>query len=775
MKRNLLLFLMLVFGLGLSAQIYEQNFDGFTAGDYLAVVDADNWTTWTDAPGTDEDATISDAYSETAPNSVLVTGTTDAVYPCGDLTSGVYSVSFDYLVSSGNAGYFNLQHIFASEWAIETYLHADGSTRTMAGGQELSEATFTHDTWFHVKVFVNMNDDEAVMYWDDEEIISWQWSLKTDGSEGTNQLGCVNMYAGVESASGENPEYYFDNFVFEEEALVLYDEDFDDFTSGEYLAVVDPENWTTWSDAPGTDEDALISDDFSNTAPNAVKVDGTTDAVFPCGDPTSGEYAVIFDYYVPTGGAGYYNLQHIFASEWAVEVYIHEDGTSRIIAGGQELSTFDFPLDTWVEVGVEINMDDDVASMTWDGAEIINWQWSLKTDGSEGANQLGCVNMYAGVESASGETPLYYFDNFTFISFSSGAAPPTIELNMTEMTVVIDDGIAVTEAFNISNVGEQDLLYNVYPVYEAGDGSGSGSEEMAYCGENNDAIGSASAVVRKVAVLFLPSLVQEYIGMKISTVDLFVADQVADFSVKIWSKGSTTVPGPGEEIFSMDYTPTLGAWNTIDISEDIVLDGNPIWIGCVYFQPADTYSFGVDAGPIIPGVNWSSTGPGWSEFSLDFNWNIKAGLSGDLYNSFLEIPSNIGALSGGTNEDVIVFIDPTDLDGGQYNAEIVVASNDVNNNYVTIDVTLDVITSVNDVLAQDAVALYPNPASEMLTIKSNSNIQEVRISNYLGQLVSSQEFRNQMINVDISDLQSGVYFVEINTENGIHTIKIVKK
>ncbi|NOR86721.1 MAG: hypothetical protein GQ527_03840 [Bacteroidales bacterium] len=72
MRKNLLLLLSIFIGLSLSAQIYEENFDGFADGDYLAVVDGDNWTTLTDSPVTAEDALISDAFSETAPNSVLV-------------------------------------------------------------------------------------------------------------------------------------------------------------------------------------------------------------------------------------------------------------------------------------------------------------------------------------------------------------------------------------------------------------------------------------------------------------------------------------------------------------------------------------------------------------------------------------------------------------------------------------------------------------------------------------------------------------------------------
>jgi hypothetical protein len=36
--------------------------------------------------------------------------------------------------------------------------------------------------------------------------------FETDGTAGTNQLGCVNMYAGANGA--DEPMYYFDNFGF---------------------------------------------------------------------------------------------------------------------------------------------------------------------------------------------------------------------------------------------------------------------------------------------------------------------------------------------------------------------------------------------------------------------------------------------------------------------------------------------------------------------------------------------------------------------------------
>ncbi|MCF8377844.1 MAG: hypothetical protein K9G67_15925, partial [Bacteroidales bacterium] len=80
----------------------------------------------------------------------------------------------------------------------------------------------------------------------------------------------------------------------------IYEDDFESYNVGEYLAEQSTE-WTTWSGAPGTAEDALISDAQANSPTKSVIVDGTTDLVKPFGNKTSGRYEVSFYYYVPSG------------------------------------------------------------------------------------------------------------------------------------------------------------------------------------------------------------------------------------------------------------------------------------------------------------------------------------------------------------------------------------------------------------------------------------------------------------------------------------------
>lgn len=63
---------------------------------------------------------------------------------------------------------------------------------------------------------------------------------------------------------------------------------------------------------------------------------------------------------------------------------------------------------------------------------------------------------------------------------------------------------------------------------------------------------------------------------------------------------------------------------------------------------------------------------------------------------------------------------------------------------------------------ENTFAIYPNPASEMLTIVNNSNVvTEVEIVNMVGQVVKRFEISDKK-ELNISDLESGVYFVKMN-------------
>jgi hypothetical protein len=69
-------------------------------------------------------------------------------------------------------------------------------------------------------------------------------------------------------------------------------------------------------------------------------------------------------------------------------------------------------------------------------------------------------------------------------------------------------------------------------------------------------------------------------------------------------------------------------------------------------------------------------------------------------------------------------------------------------------------TSLND------ISLYPNPAQELLIINCKWLVNEIQIYDILGRLMNtprqSSKLENGEIQLDISNLASGMYFVNIS-------------
>ncbi len=71
--------------------------------------------------------------------------------------------------------------------------------------------------------------------------------------------------------------------------------------------------------------------------------------------------------------------------------------------------------------------------------------------------------------------------------------------------------------------------------------------------------------------------------------------------------------------------------------------------------------------------------------------------------------------------------------------------------------------------------LYPNPVKDVLSFQSKGNmtINSIEIYNVLGQVVLAVP--NAISTVDISSLQSGNYFVKVNTDLGVSNTKFIKE
>ena len=77
------------------------------------------------------------------------------------------------------------------------------------------------------------------------------------------------------------------------------------------------------------------------------------------------------------------------------------------------------------------------------------------------------------------------------------------------------------------------------------------------------------------------------------------------------------------------------------------------------------------------------------------------------------------------------------------------------------------------------VRIFPNPATNQLFINTSMQLAVVEVVNSNGQVVSAEVFAvnagNMFHTIDTSNLESGVYFVNLNNNNSNITIRVIKK
>ncbi|MBU2650943.1 MAG: T9SS type A sorting domain-containing protein [Bacteroidetes bacterium] len=394
-----------------------EDFDALTPGDFVALELGDPWTTWSNNPGSAEDATVTDVVSNSPDNSIVIQGSTDLVrlYNDENLTEGKWIASHYMLVADGNCGYFNLQKdiVPGVEWGFQVQFDVDGVATVDAGGAGAATFNFAFDTWIFNELIVDLDNDWAEYWVDGNLIVEWQWTLGTFGDPGALTLGGMNIYAWA--SAGNSPLAYFDDVCFD---MMIDDgcDYFDDLTADDYLALQLGDPWTTWSNNPGSAEDAMVSDVVSFSPDNSFLVEGSTDLVRLFNDENyaSGKFGFSLMMYVADGFCGYFNLQKdiVPGVEWGFQVQYDADGLATVDAGAAAAATFNFDFDTWIHNELIVDLNTDWAEYWVDGELVVEWQWTLGTFGDPGALTLGGANFYAW--ASAGNSPQAYFDDVCF-------------------------------------------------------------------------------------------------------------------------------------------------------------------------------------------------------------------------------------------------------------------------------------------------------------------------------------------------------------------------
>jgi hypothetical protein len=661
---------------------------------------------------------------------------------------------------------------------------------------------------------------------------------------------------------------------------VIFEDDFEAYTAGEQLACQNPDDWTTWSNAPCGAEDAYISTDFANSGVNAAVIETGNDVVKVWDNYTTGHYLISFQMLVPTGFYGYFNTLQDFAgttSQWGMQVYFDAGGAGLVDAGGAGSATFTYSYDTWILNEVDVDLDNDWAQYYVDGALVVEWQWSTGSFGTGTLNQLGGNNFYAWEENGP---PKFYFDDVMLTQVSQGAVLPEptalagedvgceVELTWDEpaggATGVFqhynvfrngtDIADVTTESYNDTDVTTGAYAYYVTAVYSDGESVGSNevtvnvdcggtlpapenltttypgsgfsvplswdepsiSEEWIRWDAGNtsgNGIGLTNGGSFNAASHWMPAELAAYDGQILSKISFWNnADPAATFKVRVWVGANASTLLVDQAVTGV----TPDEWTEVDLDSPITIDASTeLWFGVEITHGAGTFPGGCDDGPAVQfsGDMLSTDGNTWvsmsSEYGLDYNWNLQGFVSsiGDASPAQPLVKDNVslnttasfasaletGVASGNSDKGVL---STKELTGYNVYRDGSVVGNTTDTEYTDIvdtpDTYLYCVTAVYDEGESDCsneievdvyvgveenlfnlTSVYPNPASDVVNIKSAYQIESVKVFNYNGQVVANETVNNTMYKVNTSNFNTGLYFFQIETTEGTISKRVI--
>jgi hypothetical protein len=115
-------------------------------------------------------------------------------------------------------------------------------------------------------------------------------------------------------------------------------------------------------------------------------------------------------------------------------------------------------------------------------------------------------------------------------------------------------------------------------------------------------------------------------------------------------------------------------------------------------------------------------------------------------------------------------------------AQVVINSNDVLTPKVVIPVNFRMLPQTTTVIFEGTQeksliikSIYPNPAKDYIMIESFEKITEIQLFNAAGVLQRKLQISTQssQININVSDLPSGYYHLQVKSDSGIEHQKLL--
>lgn len=568
----------------------------------------------------------------------------------------------------------------------------------------------------------------------------------------------------------------------------IFSYDFEQCNVGDKVSETLGEPWTTWNNAPGSSEDAVITDEFSLDS-KALKIDNGNDLVLKLGDQTTGAYNMSFDMYIPEGKEGYFNILHVFNgsnSIWAQQIWLNSEAYGNNFSPGGEYSDFEVPYDEWFHIDIDVYLDDALACLKLNDKLIIVWDYTRYSTAKYCS--LAAMNFYPSNQT-SAEKNGFFIDNVTFTELEGPFFTVLVPEDETIDEVMLKEE-EKTIVTSITNEGNG--ICQLTPWIDFGVGQAGGTpKDLHYDNDPYYTFGNYNLdPYIEIGVHFpLSQLIEsDLIGTKITKMQYYVPMDASygcegplKFSIYRWDSEMSTLLAEKE---LSDYI--INAWNTVEFDEPIPITGFGIGAVVGFQQINGGYPISLDAGPakmyIGDLVRINHEENGW--FSLNFNYitynggegygnhNIRLiceGLPVEARWVSTSFDNYISSLMfvPGQSHSMEFALNAAGLDYGDYNATLKMDRKGMSLPAITIPIHLKVSGTDVDEMTERQPQIYPNPASDQIYVEGD-DLRYAIFFNALGEQVGLKKIDSNTIHVN--DLTNGVYHVCLLDARGHKTV-----
>lgn len=597
--------------------------------------------------------------------------------------------------------------------------------------------------------------------------------------------------------------------VFAQDPIV--NEDFEGYDAGVKLAQTAGGNWTTWSEAPGGAEDPLISDAQASSGTKSFVIEAGNDCVLKLNGITSGRVDLRCKVYVPAGFLGYFNVIQDFAgsnSKWGTQIYFDENGAGKADVGSSDPATFTYENDKWYEYRTIVDLDADQAELYFNGEMLGVWKWSTGAFGQNDVLKLDAMNFYAwdGSDNSKG-TPKFYIDDVVIknieapvapTNFAAAVADRNVTLTWTapaDMTpdkyVVYRDGAKIGETTTELTYADNDVYpgdhsYGLVAVYNE-----LGSTSMLEAAAVIEGGVDRTAVVIEIgtgtwcqycpgAAMGVDELYEQ--GKKVGVIEYHGGDsyeneeagaRLSFYGIESYPTaqfdGVTSVGGGSHTESNFDkYLPVYDAKMAVPSLYNLSM--------VVDYAKAQEFTVDVTAEKVEEyAANDVKMFVALTQSNIQESWQGQSELNFVFLKMFPNADGESISFAGGNTQDASFTVTlPNDFVGADY--QLVVFMQDMSTKQILQTIVKDFAwTGVQELVDGEIISVYPNPAADVLNIKADNTIKQVRMMNYAGQVVYSAQVNAVSAAVSVSEFAKGIYVAEIETAQGVSVQKVVVK